>query len=161
MKSIRWKAYLSLKWSMLLACLLLLAACDQRVVYHHYEILPASQWQRQDTLYFTPSITDSETVYQADIEIRLLHPYPYRQVDLGYLYFGENKTLLERGTCQISTTDQYEDKNGEGIAGVYSYSVQVKPLRINKSGEYFIRIFPLTTDSILIGIQDVGIKLSY
>ena len=144
----------------LVAVLWLLVGCEPQVVYHQFAPVQNAQWNRLDTICFTPQVPDSGTSYQASIEVRLLQSYPYQDLVVGYEYFSPENELLQSGTYEFNTTDSYYDKNGSGIAGLYSYSAYLKSLPIEKAGDYKIRIFQQESDTLLKGVQDVGLNLS-
>lgn len=152
--------YSILNGALLALCFPILMACDSQVIYHHYEPLADSQWKDVDTLTFTPQFPYSEVTYQVDLEIRVLHTYPHQDIIIGYLYLSPTQEIVQTGTCQISLTDAYADKNGSGVAGLYAYPITLKSLHIGKSGDYTIQVFQQQKDSVLKGIQDLGIKLS-
>ena len=144
----------------LIAVLWLLVSCEEQVVFHQYVPIAEAQWHQLDTISFTPQVPDSGTSYQASIEIRLLQSYPYQDLIVGYEFFSPEHELLQSGTFEFNTTDSYYDKNGSGLAGLHSYSAYVKSLPVEKAGDYSIRIFQLEKDTLLRGVQDIGIKLS-
>ncbi len=152
--------HLILSSTLLALCLSILMSCDPLVVYHHYEPLTDSQWKDVDTLTFTPQLLDSEVTYQVDLEIRMLHSYPYQDINIGYRYLSPAKEIVQAGSCQLNLTDTYADKNGSGIAGLYAYPTVLKKLYVGKAGDYTIQVFQEQKDSVLKGIQDLGIKLS-
>ena len=158
----RWlrSGHLILDSTLIALCFPILMACDSQVIYHHYEPLADSQWKNVDTLTFTPQIPDSEITYQVDLEIRVLHSYPHKEVNIGYQYLSPTQEIVQTGTCQLSLTDAYADKNGSGVAGLYAYPIILKSLHVDKSGDYTIQVFQQQKDSVLKGIQDLGIKLS-
>lgn len=144
----------------LIAVLLLLVSCEPQVVYHQYAPIPNTRWSRLDTLSFTPQVPDSGTSYQASIEVRLLQSYPYQELVIGYEFLSPTDELLQSGSYTFNTTDSLYDKNGSGLGGLYSYSAYLKSIPIEKAGDYTIRIFQQEADTLLKGIQDVGLKLS-
>ena len=152
--------HLILSSTLLALCLSILMACDSLVIYHHYEPLTDSQWKDVDTLTFTPQLLDSEVTYQVDLEIRMLHSYPYQDINIGYQYLSPTQEIVQAGICHLNLTDTYADKNGRGVAGLYAYPAILKSLYVKKTGDYTIQVFQQQKDSVLKGIQDLGIKLS-
>lgn len=152
--------HLILSSTLLALCLFILTACDPLVIYHHYEPLTDSQWKDVDTLTFTPQLLDSEVAYQVDLEIRMLHSYPYQDINIGYQYLSPTQEIVQAGTCHLNLTDTYADKNGRGVAGLYAYPTILKSLFVENTGDYTIQVFQQQKDSVLKGIQDLGIKLS-
>lgn len=146
--------------TLLALCLSILMACDPLVIYHHYEPLTDSKWKDVDTLTFTPQLPDSEVTYQVDLEIRMLHSYPYQDINIGYQYLSPTHEIVQTGTCLLNLTNTYADKNGRGVAGLYAYPTVLKSLYVEKTGDYTIQVFQQQKDSVLNGIQDLGIKLS-
>lgn len=146
--------------TLLALCLSILTACDPMVIYHHYEPFTDSQWKDVDTLTFTPQLLDSEITYQVDMEIRMLHSYPYQDINIGYQYLSPTQEIVQEGTCHLNLTDTYADKNGKGVAGLYAYPTILKDLFVEKTGDYTIQVFQQQNDSVLKGVQDLGIKIS-
>lgn len=154
------EGYQWLSRTVLVTVLWLLVACEKQVVFHQSVPISDTQWNRLDTICFTPQVPDSGTVYQTYLEVRLLQSYPYLNLVIGYEYLSPENELLLSDTYELHTTDSYYDKNGSGLAGIYSYSGRLKSLPIEKAGNYTIRFFQLGNDSLLKGVQDVGVKLS-
>lgn len=146
--------------SLLLAAGTLCACGGQHSVYHAYRPLPASGWLREDTLLFDTPVPDSQCHYKLFVEIRNLNNYPYRNLPLYVGYAPHDGTPLQPvDTLPCLLADREGRWLGSGWAGLYQSAFFAGSIRIEQPGTYRFAISSLLPDSILPGINDIGIRL--
>lgn len=144
----------------ILLFILLLISCDFNTVYHTYNHIPLTGWNKNDTLYYnvTP-ITYSETL-QTSIEIRNNSHYPYSNLYLFVHYNLPDTSLFFTDTIECILADEQGKWKGEGLGTLYQSSVLWKDFHVKDSNmNYQIKITHGMTDSVVKGIVDVGIHM--
>ena len=134
-------------------------ACDEQTVYHSFQSLPTEGWQRNDTLFFNVSVTDSATLYNVSVEVRNRNNYPYQNLPLLIYYDSPEALNIKRDTLELRLADNAGIWLGDGWGGLYQSTLPAGFVRIGKAGEYRFKIIHLLPDEVLPGINDVGIKL--
>ena len=64
------------------AVLVMLAACNRRLVYDKYVSTPVVGWEKNDTLSFEVSPVDSAASYQSYLGLRITDAYPFTALPL-------------------------------------------------------------------------------
>lgn len=140
------------------ALTLILASCNRKTIYSHYEHTPLAGWEKNDTLKFTvPAITQSGT-YEEEIALRVTTDYLFKE-----LYLLVEQSLQNAGTARRNTLlcPLVSDEGAYEGKGTY-YIQYVFPLgRIQlEQGELLhIDIRHNMKREILQGITDVGVRL--
>lgn len=137
----------------------LFIACDKQTVYHNFQSLPTEGWQREDTLSFQVAVPDSATFYSISVEVRNRNNYPYQNLPLLICYDNPETQNFKKDTLEIRLADSTGVWSGDGWGGLYQSTLRAGMVRIGKAGEYRFRITHLLPDTLLPGINDVGIKL--
>ena len=63
--------------------IIILAACQNNIIYHSYTPVPLDGWNKSDTLVYTLPNSIPAGNYEAEIGIRYQESYPYRDIWLG------------------------------------------------------------------------------
>lgn len=144
------------------ACILLLwlaVACDTRTVYHEFRSLPASGWERGDTLTYEVQVTDSALAYRLFVEVRNSNSYPYRNLPLSLLREAPDSTGATLDTFQLMLADSTGIWRGTGWGGLYLSLFSCREVEILRPGIYRFKLVHRLPDDKLPGITDVGIRL--
>ncbi|MCF0256076.1 gliding motility lipoprotein GldH [Bacteroides heparinolyticus] len=150
---------LRLKGIILLFVASLWTACDRQTVYHAFQPLPSKGWQRTDTLFFKAEVNDSLTLYRLSVEVRNRNNYPYQNLNLSVCCTPPDSVPLPADTLQLTLADKTGAWQGNGWGGLYLTDFPAGNIRIGKPGTYLFKISHTLPDSILPGINDVGIRL--
>ena len=138
---------------------LMLTACNDKTVYHDYEQIPASGWEKNDQLSFTLPPIQKTGDYTEEVGMRINGSFPFLSLSLiieqTKLNTGEKQcdTLV----CELINKRGYPQ--GKGVSQ-YQYLFPLKTLQLNKGDSLRIEIHHDMKREILPGITDVGIKLS-
>ena len=60
--------------------IIILAACQNNIIYHSYAPVPLDGWDKSDTLVYTLPNSIPAGNYEAEIGIRYQESYPYRDI---------------------------------------------------------------------------------
>lgn len=148
-----------LKYIILLFIVGALGACDKQTVYHAFQSIPQEGWKRQDTLLFNVAVPDSQTYYKLIVEIRNRSTYPYQNINLSVCYDSPELKKLQTDTLTAVLADKEGIWKGDGWGGLYQSEFPAGNIKIGKPGDYLFKVAYTLPDSLLPGINDVGIKL--
>lgn len=147
-----------------LSVLLFFSSCKNETVYHTYQAVPENPgWNRSDSLAFClPSGLPSAS-YTLEVGVRNTERYEYRDLWLLLIQVPCDTLPLRADTLHLYLADKEGRWNKGGSAGHYYQSVFVydKPFVIGTdSFNRELRIVHAMRDNPLVGISDIGIRLS-
>ena len=149
----------TLRYIILLFIVSALGACDKQTVYHAFQSIPQEGWKRQDTLLFNVAVPDSQTYYKLIVEIRNRSTYPYQNINLSVCYDSPELKKLQTDTLTAVLADKEGIWKGDGWGGLYQSAFPAGNIKIGEPGDYLFKVAYTLPDSLLPGINDVGIKL--
>lgn len=147
----------------LLAWASFMTACtDSHILYHQYSPLLSQGWSKNDTVTFDIELKDScQNTLSVFAELRHNCDYPYHNLDLGmeYCWTADSTTTVSRDSVSFTIADKNGEWTGNGWGGLYSLSLKAKLLEHSSPGNLNIKIWPQQPDSLLKGVNNVGIKV--
>lgn len=136
-----------------------LIACNQNEVFFNYQSVNVDGWNKDSVYVFEVKIDDASKTYNVYVNTRNIEEYPYQN-----LWLFVNKTSSD--SVQISDTinfylaDDFGKWLGDGIGSVYNMPVLYQQnIRFPKAGTYRYEIQHGMRDSLLRGINDIGLKV--
>ena len=140
------------------------SSCDNPKKYDHYEAIPLSGWERNDTTKFEIPRQKSGN-YILDLGIRVSRGYPYKNLSLlleSTIYpkntKDDNNTFVDTVTCKII------DDDGKllGKDGISSTEIlrHVTTISLKDSDSIHIDVRHIMSQEKLPGISDIGIRLT-
>lgn len=147
------------RWPVLFVVCALFCSCDERTVYHTFRSVPLSGWARQDTLSFDVSIDDTLSLYELYVEVRHRNDYPYSNLALLLSYTTPASSCCLMDTLQLNMADERGVWYGKGWSDLYLHTVHAGTLRLGRRGDYHFRLTGAMSDTLLRGLNDVGIML--
>lgn len=136
---------------------IILYSCSTDTVYHKYIPTKNDRWNKEDTLSFVISDSLDTAIYNTEIGIRHTEIYPYKDLWLSITY--PNKVTSD--TIHVYLANDRGNWNSSGSTGGYfQYSVQAGEFNYSSIGDSIIKINHIMNDSPLIGITDIGLKIS-
>lgn len=138
---------------------LTIAGCTNNDVFFSYKTISSTGWSKDSLYSFDIPIKDTTAIYNLYVNIRNRGEYPYQNLWLFLTKITPDK---------VQTSDSIEcylanDRGkwlGSGIGSVLEMPVLYQQnLRFNKAGIYHYKIVHGMRDSILIGINDIGMRL--
>lgn len=138
----------------------LMVACDENIVYHSYQSLPAEGWAKGDTLTFQIPVTDSiPSTLKLFAEVRNRSNYPYQDL---YLFIDENledSTVWRTDTLSMNLADSTGRWKGNGWGTIYQSAAFIKTVRPLHPGNYTVKVVNGMNDEKLNGLNDIGIRV--
>ena len=150
------------KWLCLigLTVALVVAGCDRKTIYHHYEHTPLAGWERGDTLFFTVKPVGQGTVaVRRAVELRTADSYPFRALSLivEQTVLPSCRTSRDTLDCPLVTPDG--TVLGQGIT-LYQYHFSLPDASLEEGDSLSLRVYHNMKRETLPGIADIGIRLT-
>lgn len=137
---------------------IILTACGSKTAYLHFESLPSAAWHQDSVLCFPIATEDTAAGYDILLHIRHTNYYPYQNM---WLFVN----TLQGETSHTDTLEIYlaDDRGawlGNGRNGLISMPVLYDTQRRIGSDTLYISIQQGMRDSVLQGVQDVGVEVT-
>lgn len=134
-------------------------SCSQKDTYLKYFPVNESGWSK-DTLYvFDVLVKDSAAIYNLYVNIRNRGEYPYQNLWL-FLEKITPDSVVSRDTIEFYLADDRGKWFGTGIGSTFEMPVLYQPkIKFQTTGTYRYKIKQGMRDSILVGINDLGMRL--
>lgn len=144
-------------------CLLLVAcgagACDEQTACNGFRSVPQEGWRKGDSLCFGAAVADSDALFRMVVGVRNRAGYPYRDLALRVACFSPDSLMIAADTLEIMLADEQGNWMGHGWGGLYQQSFPAGTVRLGRAGQYVFCVSHAFPDSLLRGINDIGLKL--
>lgn len=140
---------------------LFFASCEDNVQPHFQKFIatPSTGWKSTDTLSFDFEVKDSTKVYDFWLSVRNDISYQYSNLFLFvYTEFPNGKSSLD--TVNYILAYPSGKWIGEVSGSLAETSLIYKHSPVPVSGKYRMNIIQAMRDEELIGIKDIGLKLT-
>lgn len=140
------------KWGMTLLWIISMTGCQENTLYHVYQPVKSTGWDKGDTLHFVPPKSLSTTEGKSwQIGIRHKDSYPYQDIWLD----------IEGDTVHLMLTDKGGKWLGDGMGGIRQFYQEISlPASITGMDSIRqIKITHLMQHNPLPGICNIGIHI--
>ena len=138
--------------------LLVLSACNRKLVYDRYASTPISGWEKNDTLSFDIRPVSGTDTYYMWLGLRTSEDYPFTAVTLIVEQHIYPKDTIVNDTVKCQITDRHANASGSAV-NFHQYRFPVNSLQLQDGDSIHIRVRHDMKREILPGISDVGISL--
>jgi gliding motility-associated lipoprotein GldH len=142
-----------------LILLMLMTACDSKLVYDRSQQLNGAAWHRDSVLQFEVNIDDSLTFHNFYISIRNNTDYPYSNI----FFFLETEFPnghITRDTLECILAARDGKWLGSGSGRLRDNMILLRgAMRFPLIGTYRFCLEQAMRDTLLSGIEDVGIRI--
>ncbi|VBB46884.1 Gliding motility-associated lipoprotein GldH [uncultured Paludibacter sp.] len=149
-----------IKKSLILFVIILMSiSCHQNEVYFQYNKIPNGGWNKDSLLNYDIHITDNAISYNFYIHVRHHGNYPYQNIWL-FLQQMNPDSAITKDTIEAYLADQYGKWLGSGAGNLKEMPIiYKKQVQFPDTGVYRFKIRQGMRDSLLQGINDVGIRI--
>jgi gliding motility-associated lipoprotein GldH len=144
---------------MAVAMAAVLSACVGSTVYHHYEAVSMSGWEKNDTLVFDVPPMTADCICHRQLGLRISSDYPF----MGLTLIVEQLTLpshhFQRDTLNCNIINAHGNPLGHGISR-YQYQFPLPAVSLDSGQSLRITVRHDMKREILPGITDIGMELS-
>ncbi|WP_235400795.1 gliding motility lipoprotein GldH [Leyella stercorea] len=138
--------------------LLVLSACNRKLVYDRYLSTPISGWEKNDTLSYDIRPVSGTDTYDMWLGLRTSEAYPFTAITLIVEQHIYPKDTIVNDTVNCKLTDRHGNASGTGV-NFHQYRFPVTELQLQDGDSIHIRVRHDMKREILPGISDVGISL--
>lgn len=144
-------------WVILIS--LLTAACTNSDVYFQYKSVTSKGWSKDSVYIFDIPIKDTAGTYNVYVNVRNRGEYPYQN-----LWLFLNKTtpdkIQTKDSIECYLADQRGKWLGSGIGSIMEMPILYQQnVRFKNKGTYHYKIVHGMRDSVLYGINDIGMRV--
>lgn len=138
----------------------LFSSCNNSRLYERYFEIDSYGWSTKDSINFQFEITDNpqDTLYQILIGIRHNNEYLYSNI-FFFLHIETPDGLHKIDTLQYLLAEPNGRWLGSGVGEIKFNHLVYKDEYSMKGGFYNINIVHGMRDSILLGIEDIGLRV--
>ena len=130
---------------------LCLAACQNHTVYHLYQPVQKTGWNKGDTICYTYPSPQPSGLQSMEIGIRHKDSYLYRDI---WLSIHQHEQV---DTVHLYLANENGNWKGNGIGEMRLYTEELPIQVLPKDSIHTIQITHIMEDETLKGIHDIGI----
>lgn len=136
--------------------------CTTKTVYHSYQSIKESGWDRKDTLIFNLPADIAPGKYKMEIGVRNSPEYLYKNIWISIGNNWEDSLLYKTDTLELNLTDEQGRWPYQGnISNLYqSVHPYIEVPELPKQQKRIIKIVHIMRKNPIQGIQDIGVKLT-
>ena len=139
--------------------LIWLSSCGTNDGFFQYEALPSSGWHQGSTLQFSVNISDTTSGYNVFVNVRNRGEYPHQNLWLFIEQQSPDSTVFS-DSINFYLADQRGKWLGSGVGSVFEMPVLYRQqIQFPDSGTYHFSFRQGMRDSVLIGLNDLGLRI--
>lgn len=150
-----------MKTKVLFAILIVLinVGCSKNDIFFQYQTIESQGWNKDSLYTFDVNIDDTLAAYNLYVNIRNKGDYPYQNLWL-FLNKTSPDSIQVSDSIECYLADQRGKWLGAGVGSTKEMSVLYQQnIRFQSPGIYHYKIVHGMRDTILIGINDIGIRV--
>lgn len=137
----------------------LLSSCNSDAVYFNYQSINQNGWNQDSICKFDVQIENSSLLYNVYINTRNRGEYPYQNLWL-FIKQTTPDSVVMNDTIEFYLADEFGKWLGSGVGSAFNMPVLYRQnFKFPQKGIYRFEIQHGMRDSILVGMNDVGIKV--
>jgi gliding motility-associated lipoprotein GldH len=136
-----------------------LVSCSHNEIFFEYHSFKKDGWDRKDAAIYHINIDNTTDLFDVSLEIRNNNNYPFRNIWL-FVDFQAPGGNVRTDTVGVDLADVYGKWYGKGIS-LYSFTIPYETaVRFPRKGTYTYAVRQGMRENPLIGISDIGLKIS-
>ena len=138
---------------------LFIVACNNHDVYFQYNTVAINGWNKDTAYVFHVPISDTTATYNIYVNVRNRGEYPYQNLWLFMRKISPDK-IQTKDSIECYLADQRGKWLGNGIGSIMEMPILYKQnVKFPQVGTYDYKIVQGMRDSLLIGINDIGMRV--
>jgi len=138
---------------------ILLFSCNRNDVYFKYQAINATGWNKDSVSTFDILITDTLATYNVYVNMRNKADYQYQNLWL-FLSKMSPDSVLVNDSIEFYLADKRGKWLGKGVGSIFEMPVLYQQnVKFKNVGNYQYKIVHGMRDTILLGINDVGMRV--
>jgi len=144
-------------WAILIS--LSAVACTSNDVYFQYQSVAVKGWNKDSVYKFDIPITDTLSSYNVYVNVRNRGEYPFQNLWV-FLSKTTPDSIESKDSIECYLADQRGKWLGSGLGSILEMPVLYQQnVRFTKAGMYHYKIGHGMRDSLLKGINDIGMRV--
>jgi len=141
------------------ALAILFSSCNHKTtVYNQYKELPAKGWNKDSVAHFEVPL-EKGINYKMLVNVRNRGEYKTQNLWLFISYERPDKSI-KKDTIELYLADNQGRWLGSGFGALYEMPVELVPnIKFSQTGLYKFDIKQGMRDTILVGINDIGLEI--
>ncbi|HLP05442.1 MAG TPA: gliding motility lipoprotein GldH [Paludibacter sp.] len=138
---------------------LLAVSCTGNEVFFHYRPVDVGGWNKDSLCVFDIPVNDTASAYDMYVNVRNRSEYPYQNL---WLFMQEMlpDSTIRTDSIELYLADQRGKWLGAGVGAVKEMPVLYRRnFHFHQKGTYHYRIGHGMRDSLLKGVNDIGMKV--
>lgn len=138
---------------------ILLMACENNTLIHHYKPIPTEGWKKGDTICFHIDTVRQNNIYAFSVGLRSTAQYKYSNLWLIIESQFSNPEFARTDTIECLINDRKKE-NAQNGTFVHNHCYDLPPLNLQEgqTGKIIIKHYMYNDE--LSGLSDIGIRIS-
>src|ERR1035437_6542379 len=134
-------------------------ACTNNDVFFQYKAVTPKGWNKDSLYTFDIKIADTVSAYNIYVNVRNRGEYPYQNLWLFMRKISPDK-IQTKDSIECYLADQRGKWLGTGIGSIMEMPILYKQsVKFTQAGTYDYKIVQGMRDSLLLGINDIGMRV--
>ena len=134
-------------------------SCQSNDVFFKYDAVNPNGWSKDSLYTFEVEISDTTSLYNLYVNVRNRGEYPYQNLWL-FLHKSTPDSIHSADSIECYLADNRGKWLGSGIGSVYEMPILYQQnIRYKRAGIYTYKVVQGMRDSVLLGINDIGLKV--
>jgi gliding motility-associated lipoprotein GldH len=143
----------------LIVSVFLISSCQNNDVFFNYKSIPLQGWSKDSVYTFNVVVSDVSKAYNVYINVRNRGEYPHQNLWL-FIHKISPDSIVSKDTINFYLADQRGKWLGSGVGASFEMPViYQRNFHFPKTGKYSFGIVQGMRDSVLIGINDIGLRV--
>lgn len=149
------------KYTFFLICILI-CSCSLRKEYHHFNSIPSQGWSKNDTIRYDINNLNTNQAITISFNLRNKFSYQYENLILKVIHNLEDSTAVSIELMDLALANNSGIWLGDGWGSLRQTKHLYKTINYPQlTDSSYIKILPFMPDSLLYGIEDIGIHITH
>jgi len=136
-----------------------IVSCNTNDVYFKYKAISSNGWNKDSLYTFDFPISDTLATYNVFVNVRNVGNYPYQNLWL-FLSKMSPDSILINDSIECYLADNRGKWLGSGVGSIFEMPILYQQnVKFKNTGTYQYKIVHGMRDTVLIGINDIGIRV--
>jgi gliding motility-associated lipoprotein GldH len=148
-----------MKYGLLAMCLYLTACTDKAIIVDEMRDIPKASWAFNQIPDFDFDVKNTQLNHNLYLNLKIQKTYPYENLYLlTHIKDTEGKITSSRKNFRL--TDEDGNPIGSMSGNSISYQLPIfTNMKFQKSGKYFIALEQNMRDSVINGVESIGVMI--
>ena len=139
--------------------MLVIVSCNTNDVYFQYKAIDSKGWNKDSLYTFEVPISDTLATYNVYVNVRNIGDYPYQNLWLFLSKMSPDSVLIN-DSIECYLADNRGKWLGSGVGSIFEMPILYQQnVKFKSAGNYQYKIVHGMRDTVLVGINDIGIRV--